>query len=118
MPIHDDYYNILSSGNPPALTDYTITIVKSNITTVVFNFTSDPKFNSDYGISSYALVPSPVQGHSPVECPRFCSPIESCQCTGRSTEEYHYISVSPFNCGNQEGPATLITVATGITVTL
>ena len=103
---------ILPSDNPPALTDYTVAIVKSNTTTLIFNFTSDPKFNSDYGITLYVLASSPVQGHSQVECPRFCSPTESCQCTGRSTEQYYYVAVSAFNCGTQEGPVKLITVAT------
>ena len=105
---------IIPPGKPPALTDYIIAIdhEESSKTAVTFNFTSDPKFNSDYGITSYKLAPSPVEGHSISECPPLCSPMGLCQCTGRVIGDYFYIVVSAINCGTQEGPVKLLTVAT------
>ena len=103
-------------GPPPVPLGIEATLEDSNEVLVPFNLTWDSNFNSEHDITSYTIefVPKSTrsaEGRSMVMCPPSCYPDDSCQCRGLARGGNVTILISAVNCGDQEGNARTITIA-------
>ena len=65
----------------------------------------NPTFTTVHDVTSYKVR---IADSSTAICPSVCLPNEICQCAQLSGDENVTISISAINCGDQEGPATIL----------
>ena len=71
----------------------------------MFNITWTSAFTSLHDVTFYRAV---ITGSSTANCPSTCRSREPCQCTPPAIGEPVSISLSATNCGDQEGPTSIL----------
>ena len=94
------------SASPSVLQpdDYTVGLTSQTYFAISFSST----FSALHNVTSYNVN---VTGSS-TNCASLCPPNNPCQCTTPAVREPVSINISATNCGDQEGPATVLQAET------